>query len=29
MEAKRPVRMFGRLTEDEVRELYRSKYGDG
>lgn len=27
MEAKRPVKMYGKLTESEVRELYEDTYG--
>jgi hypothetical protein len=26
-EAKKPVRMFGRMTEDEVRDIYEETYG--
>jgi hypothetical protein len=27
MEAKKPVRMYGDLTEDQVREIYQDAYG--
>jgi hypothetical protein len=29
VEAKRPVRMYGRMTEDEVRQIYDEAYGPG
>ena len=28
VEANRPVRMYGSMTEMEVEELYRKTYGD-
>lgn len=28
IEAKRPVKMYGKLTEDEVAELYQYAYGE-
>jgi hypothetical protein len=27
IEAKTPVRMYGAMTEDEVREIYEETYG--
>jgi hypothetical protein len=27
LKAKKPTRMFGRMTEDEVREIYEETYG--
>jgi hypothetical protein len=26
--AKKPVRMFGSLTEDQIRQIYHETYGD-
>jgi len=28
LEAKRPLRMYGRMTEYEVDEIYQDAYGD-
>jgi hypothetical protein len=27
IDAKKPVKMFGNMTEDEAEELYRQQYG--
>lgn len=29
VDANRPVKMYGNMTEDEVRHLYERAYGDG
>jgi hypothetical protein len=29
VEAAQPVRMYGSMTEDEVREIYEEAYGGG
>jgi hypothetical protein len=26
-EAKKPVKMYGKMTEDEVRQIYEETYG--
>ena len=28
VEAKKPVKMIGSLTEDQVRDIYHETYGD-